>query len=177
MLFFAPEGGGYFLEAPNFDPANPMVTPPHIAPVWYFTPFYAILRAIPSFAGTQVWGVIGMGGAVVLIALLPWLDRSPVKSVRYRGPVFKTALVLFIIAFIGLGILGAQVATDTRTLLARIFSVIYFAFFLGMPFYTKLDKTKPVPERVTMSTTKQKIMFFVYTAITLVCAYLFATNI
>ena len=177
VLFFAPEGGGYFLEAPNFDPANPMVTPAHIAPVWYFTPFYAILRAIPSFAGTQVWGVIGMGGAVILIALLPWLDRGEVKSVRFRGPIFKTALVLFIIAFIGLGILGAQVATDTRTLLARIFSIVYFAFFLGMPFYTKLDKNKPVPERVTMSTTKQKIMFFVYVGITLVCAYLFATNV
>ena len=177
VLFFAPEGGGYFLEAPNFDPANPMVTPAHIAPVWYFTPFYAILRAIPSFAGTQVWGVIGMGGAVILIALLPWLDRGEVKSVRYRGPIFKTALVLFIIAFIGLGILGAQVATESRTLLARIFSIIYFAFFIGMPFYTKLDKNKPVPERVTMSTTKQKIMFFVYVGITLVCAYLFATNV
>ena len=79
VMFFAPEGGGYFLEAPNFDPADPLKTPPHIAPVWYFTPFYAILRAIPSFAGTQIWGVIGMGAAVVLIALLPWLERSPVK--------------------------------------------------------------------------------------------------
>ena len=118
-----------------------------------------------------------MGGAVILIALLPWLDRGEVKSVRYRGPIFKTALVLFIIAFIGLGILGAQVATESRTLLARIFSIIYFAFFIGMPFYTKLDKNKPVPERVTMSTTKQKIMFFVYVGITLVCAYLFATNV
>ncbi|MEL0543883.1 cytochrome bc complex cytochrome b subunit, partial [Neisseria gonorrhoeae] len=96
-------------------------------------------RAIPSFLGTQVWGVIGMGAAVVLIALLPWLDRGEVKSVRYRGPIFKTALVLFIIAFIGLGILGAMVATDTRTLVARILSFVYFAFFLGMPFYTKLD--------------------------------------
>lgn len=177
VLFFAPEGGGYFLEAPNFDAANPLKTPAHIAPVWYFTPFYAILRAIPSFLGTQVWGVIGMGAAVVLIALLPWLDRGEVKSVRYRGPIFKTALVLFIISFIGLGILGAMVATDARTLVARILSFIYFAFFLGMPFYTKLDKTQPVPERVTMSTTKQKIMFFVYTGITLVGAYLFATYI
>ncbi|MGN6890802.1 cytochrome bc complex cytochrome b subunit, partial [Neisseria sp. P0014.S004] len=85
VLFFAPEGGGYFLEAPNFDAENALKTPPHIAPVWYFTPFYAILRAIPSMAGTQVWGVIGMGAAVVLIALLPWLDKSPVKSVRYRN--------------------------------------------------------------------------------------------
>lgn len=177
VMFFAPEGGGYFLEAPNFDPADPLKTPPHIAPVWYFTPFYAILRAIPSFAGTQIWGVIGMGAAVVLIALLPWLDRSPVKSIRYRGPIFKTALVLFVISFIGLGILGAMVATETRTLVARILSVIYFLFFLAMPIYSKLDPTKPVPERVTMSTGKQKVMFFVYTTITLIGAYLFATNI
>ena len=177
VMFFAPEGGGYFLEAPNFDPADPLKTPPHIAPVWYFTPFYAILRAIPSFAGTQIWGVIGMGAAVVLIALLPWLDRSPVKSIRYRGPVFKTALVLFVISFIGLGILGAMVATETRTLVARILSAVYFLFFLAMPIYSKLDPTKPVPERVTMSTVKQKVMFFVYTAITLIGAYLFATNI
>ncbi len=177
VMFFAPEGGGYFLEAPNFDPADPLKTPPHIAPVWYFTPFYAILRAIPSFAGTQIWGVIGMGAAVVLIALLPWLDRSPVKSIRYRGPVFKTALVLFVISFIGLGILGAMAATPSRTFIARALSAIYFLFFLAMPIYSKLDPTKPVPERVTMSTGKQKVMFFVYTAITLIGAYLFATNV
>ena len=177
VMFFAPEGGGYFLEAPNFDPADPLKTPPHIAPVWYFTPFYAILRAIPSFAGTQIWGVIGMGAAVVLIALLPWLDRSPVKSIRYRGPIFKIAVVLFIISFIGLGILGAMAATPSRTFMARALSAIYFLFFLAMPIYSKLDPTKPVPERVTMSTGKQKVMFFVYTAITLIGAYLFATNV
>ncbi len=177
VMFFAPEGGGYFLEAPNFDPADPLKTPPHIAPVWYFTPFYAILRAIPSFAGTQIWGVIGMGAAVVLIALLPWLDRSPVKSIRYRGPIFKIAVVLFIISFIGLGILGAMAATPSRTFIARALSTIYFLFFLAMPIYSKLDPTKPVPERVTMSTGKQKVMFFVYTAITLIGAYLFATNV
>ena len=177
VMFFAPEGGGYFLEAPNFDPADPLKSPPHIAPVWYFTPFYAILRAIPSFAGTQIWGVIGMGAAVVLIALLPWLDRSPVKSIRYRGPIFKIAVVLFIISFIGLGILGAMAATPSRTFIARALSTIYFLFFLAMPIYSKLDPTKPVPERVTMSTGKQKVMFFVYTAITLIGAYLFATNV
>ena len=177
VMFFAPEGGGYFLEAPNFDPADPLKTPPHIAPVWYFTPFYAILRAIPSFAGTQIWGVIGMGAAVVLIALLPWLDRSPVKSIRYRGPIFKIAVVLFIISFIGLGILGAMAATPSRTFIARALSAIYFLFFLAMPIYSKLDPTKPAPERVTMSTGKQKVMFFVYTAITLIGAYLFATNV
>ena len=118
-----------------------------------------------------------MGAAVVLIALLPWLDRSPVKSVRYRGPIFKTMLVLFVISFIGLGILGALPATNLRTVVAQILSVIYFVFFLGMPFYTKIDKDRPVPERVTMSTSKHKLMFFVYMAIALVGAYLFATNI
>ena len=177
IMFFAPEGGGYFLEKPNFDGANPLKTPAHIAPVWYFTPFYAILRAIPSFFGTQVWGVLGMGAAVVLIALLPWLDKSPVKSIRYRGPLFKTMLVLFIIAFIGLGILGALPATDVRTIFARVFSIIYFAFFLGMPFYTKIDKDRAVPARVTMGTTKQKVMFFVYVAITLIGSYLFAITV
>ena len=177
IMFFAPEGGGYFLEKPNFDGANPLKTPAHIAPVWYFTPFYAILRAIPSFFGTQVWGVLGMGAAVVLIALLPWLDKSPVKSIRYRGPLFKTMLVLFIIAFIGLGILGALPATDVRTIFARVFSIIYFAFFLGMPFYTKMDKDRAVPTRVTMGTTKQKVMFFVYVAITLIGSYLFAISV
>ena len=89
VVFLVPEMGGYFPEHPNFDPADLLKTPPHIAPVWYFTPFYAILRAIPSFAGTQVWGVLGMGGAVVLIAFLPWLDKSPVKSIRYRSTKFK----------------------------------------------------------------------------------------
>lgn len=177
VMFFAPEGGGYFLEAPNFDPANPLVTPAHIAPVWYFTPFYAILRAVPSFLGTQVWGVLGMGAAVVVIALLPWLDRSPVKSVRYRGPIFKTMLVLFLISFIGLGILGALPATDLRTIVSRILSIIYFAFFIAMPIYTKMDKDRQVPERVTEGTTKQKVMFFVYVAITLVGSYLFVTYI
>ncbi len=177
IVFFAPEGGGYFLEAPNFDPANPMKTPPHIAPVWYFTPFYAILRAIPSFFGTQVWGVLGMGAAVVLIALLPWLDRSPVKSVRYRGPIFKTMLVLFVISFIGLAILGSLPPTGTRTVVSQILSVVYFIFFLGMPFYSKIDKYTTPPERVTMSTPKRKLMFAIYVVITVVGAYLFATNI
>lgn len=174
IMFFVPEGGGYFLEAPNFDPANPMVTPAHIAPVWYFTPFYAILRAIPSFFGTQVWGVLGMGAAVVLIALLPWLDRSPVKSIRYRGPLFKIMLVLFLISFIGLGILGAIPTTDARTIIAQILSFVYFAFFLGMPFYTKWDKDGTPPERVTMSTTKRKVWFVIYVLIAVVGAILFA---
>ncbi|MDQ5888410.1 MAG: ubiquinol-cytochrome c reductase cytochrome b subunit [Pseudomonadota bacterium] len=149
IVFFAPEMNGYFLEYNNFIPADPLKTPPHIAPVWYFTPFYAILRAIPSFAGTQVWGVLAMGAAVVIIAFLPWLDKSPVKSIRYRGPIYKLALTLFIIAFIGLGILGAIPSTEMRTLLAQALSFVYFGFFLLMPWYTKIDSTKPVPTRVT----------------------------
>ncbi|MDC7717133.1 cytochrome bc complex cytochrome b subunit [Vogesella sp. DC21W] len=175
IVFFAPEMGGYFLEHPNFDQADPLKTPPHIAPVWYFTPFYAILRAIPSFAGTQVWGVLAMGAAVVLIAFLPWLDKSPVKSIRYRGPKFKIMLTLFITAFIGLGILGALPSTNLRTIVAQLFSFIYFAFFLGMPFYTKNDVgTTPVPTRVTMSTPARQARFVVLVVVTLVAATLFA---
>ncbi|KPK58305.1 MAG: cytochrome B [Gammaproteobacteria bacterium SG8_31] len=145
ILFFAPEMGGYFLEHANFEAADPLKTPEHIAPVWYFTPFYAILRAVPDKLG----GVILMGSAMILLFFLPWLDRSPVKSVRYRGWMFKLALGVFVISFIVLGFLGTQPATGVYTLLARIFTVLYFAFFLLMPIYTKLDKTKPVPERVT----------------------------
>lgn len=145
VVFFAPEMGGWFLEANNFVPANPLVTPEHIVPVWYFTPFYAILRAVPD----KLIGVLLMGGATTILFLLPWLDRSPVKSIRYRGPIFKTALTLFVISFVSLGYLGTQNPTTTMTWMARGFSVIYFGFFLLMPFYSKMDKTKPVPDRVT----------------------------
>lgn len=145
VVFFAPEMGGWFLEANNFVPANPLVTPEHIVPVWYFTPFYAILRAVPD----KLIGVLLMGGATTILFLLPWLDRSPVKSIRYRGPIFKTALTLFVISFVSLGYLGTQNPTMTMTWMARGFSVIYFGFFLLMPFYSKMDKTKPVPDRVT----------------------------
>jgi ubiquinol-cytochrome c reductase cytochrome b subunit len=150
VLFYMPEFGGWFLEAANFIPADPLKTPLHIAPVWYFTPFYAILRAVPSIAGSAFPGVVAMGLSIVLLFLLPWLDRSPVKSIRYRGVFFKVAIVLFVISFLGLGFLGTQPVTPLYTLLARVFSVIYFAFFILMPIYTKLDKDKPVPERVTM---------------------------
>lgn len=146
VLFYAPEGGGWFLEKANFIPADPLKTPEHIVPVWYFTPFYAILRAVPD----KVMGVMTMGLAIVFLFLLPWLDRSPVRSIRYRGPFFKTALTLFAISFVVLGYLGTQPATSLYTLLAQIFTIIYFAFFLLMPVYTKFDKDKPVPERVTM---------------------------
>jgi len=149
IVFFAPEMGGYFLEAPNFEPANPLKTPEHIAPVWYFTPFYAILRAVPSFAGTQVWGVIAMGAAIVVLFFLPWLDKSPVKSIRYKGPIFKGMIAMFVVVFLILGYLGMQPATPGRTLLAQVCTTLYFVFFLAMPIYSKMDKTKPVPERVT----------------------------
>ncbi len=148
IVFFAPEMGGYFLEANNFIPADSLKTPPHIAPVWYFTPYYAILRAIPPLFGSQFPGVAAMGVSVLIFFALPWLDRSPVKSIRYRGPKFKIALGLFLIAFIGLGILGVLPVSPLYTVLSRVFSVVYFAFFLLMPWYTKNDTFKPVPERV-----------------------------
>ena len=149
ILFFAPEMGGYFLEANNFIPADPLKTPEHIAPVWYFTPYYAILRAVPPMFGSQFPGVLVMGVAVLILFFLPWLDRSPVKSIRYRGPKYKIALTLFVIAFIGLGILGILPATPLYTWIARVLTVIYFAFFLLMPWYTRYDSHKPEPERVT----------------------------
>ncbi len=149
VVFFMPEMGGYFLEPPNFEPANPLKTPDHIAPVWYFTPFYAILRAVPSFAGTQVWGVIAMGAAIVVLFFLPWLDRSPVKSIRYKGPIFKGMIAMFVVVFIILGYLGMLAPTPMGTLMSQICTILYFVFFLAMPFYSKIDKTKPVPERVT----------------------------
>ncbi|OGT19900.1 MAG: cytochrome B [Gammaproteobacteria bacterium RBG_16_57_12] len=145
VLFFMPEGGGYFIEAPNFIPADPLKTPEHIAPVWYFTPYYAILRAVPD----KVLGVILMNVAIFMFFLLPWLDRCKVKSIRYRGPIFKTALAIFVISFLGLGYLGTIPATPAATVVSRILSILYFAFFLLMPIYSQLDRTKPVPERVT----------------------------
>ena len=145
VVFFIPEMGGWFLENSNFEPANPIVTPEHIAPLWYLTPFYSILRAIPD----KLLGVLAMTLAIVVLFLIPWLDKSPVNSIRYRGPLYKTALALFTISFIGLGYLGTQNPTGLYTLLARIFSALYFLFFLLMPFYTKWDKSKPVPERLS----------------------------
>jgi len=144
VMFFAPEMGGYFLEYANFEPANLKATPEHIAPVWYFTPFYAILRAVPD----KLWGAILMAGSVLLPVFLPWLDRARVKSIRYRGWIYKMALGLFVISFIVLGWLGMQPAEGIYVLMARIFAVIYFGFFLLMPYYTTIDKTKPVPDRV-----------------------------
>ncbi|MEE8236547.1 MAG: cytochrome bc complex cytochrome b subunit [Gammaproteobacteria bacterium] len=144
VVFFAPEMGGYFLEHANFEPANALKTPEHIAPIWYFTPFYAILRAVPSKLG----GVLLMGSAVALLFFLPWLDRCKVKSIRYRGWTYKLALGVFAVSFVVLGILGTLPAVSLYTNLARIFTALYFAFFLLMPFYTSRERTKPVPDRL-----------------------------
>ena len=164
ILFFAPEMGGYFIEANNFIPADPLKTPAHIAPVWYFTPYYSILRAVPPIFNSQFPGVAAMGLSVMIFALLPWLDRSPVKSIRYRGSLYKKWLALFVISFLILGYLGTKPSNvwgvfdastlivggaDRATIVARIFTITYFLFFILMPWYTKKDKTKPVPERVT----------------------------
>ncbi|NEX21562.1 cytochrome b [Thiorhodococcus mannitoliphagus] len=149
VMFFMPTFGGLFLEAPNFQPANPMQTPAHIAPVWYFTPFYAMLRAVPPMWDSQFPGVVVMFAAILILFVLPWLDRSPVKSMRYKGPIFKWATAIFAVSFVVLAWLGMQPVSDLYTLLAQIFTTLYFAYFLLMPIYSALDKTKPVPERVT----------------------------
>lgn len=151
VIFYIPEMGGYFLEHANFEPANAQVTPEHIAPVWYFGAFYSILRAMTwDWFGVpaKLWGVIAMFGAVFMIFLLPWLDRSPVKSIRYKGPIFKAALAIFTFAFIVLTYLGTQSPTNAVKLWAQWMTLVYFAFFLLMPIYSKMDKTKPVPQRV-----------------------------
>ena len=145
IVFFAPTFGDLFLEFDNFNEANPLVTPQHIKPVWYFTPYYAMLRAVPG----KLSGVLIMGGAVMIFFLLPWLDRSKVRSFRYRGWFSKMMLALFVVCFVVLGWLGLQPGSELQTLVARICTVFYFAFFITMPFWTALDKTKPVPDRVT----------------------------
>jgi len=196
VVFFMPEMGGYFLEFNNFIPADALKTPPHIAPVWYFTPYYSILRAItedfmlvlaigvaayslliwltarnqlvkmaalaiglvvivlmkggPLAIEAKVWGVAMMGAATLIFFLLPWLDRSPVKSIRYKGPLFKAALTIFVIVFLVLGYYGTQTVTPAGTVISQIGTLIYFSFFLLMPWYSAMDKTKPVPDRVTM---------------------------
>lgn len=174
IIFFAPEMGGYFLEANNFIPADALKTPPHIAPVWYFTPYYSILRAVPPTPGMTIFGlsippsqfpgVVAMGLSVVVFALLPWLDRSPVKSIRYRGNLYKGWLAAFVFSFLLLGYLGTEPSNvwgqfdvsmpllggaDRATVVARALTFVYFLFFILMPWYTRWDKTKPVPERVT----------------------------
>jgi len=192
IVFFAPEMGGYFLEYNNFIPADSLKTPPHIAPVWYFTPFYSILRATTSqfmyalVAGVlgyvlllvlksrlapmakmtatvigaaaivgmfifdaKFWGVVLMGVSVLILAGLPWLDHSPVKSIRYRPSWHKYIYLLFGIAFLVLGYLGVQPPTPAGTLAAQICTFIYFGFFLLMPWWSAMGNFKPVPSRVT----------------------------
>jgi len=154
VMFFYPDGGGYLIEHPNYEPADPLKTPELIAPVWYYTPFYSMLRAATfPLAGldAKFWGLVVMAGAIVIPAVLPWLDKSPVKSIRYKGVGSKVMLALFVISFFVLGYLGTVHPTPARTLLAQVCTGVYFAYFLLMPWYTKAEKTKPVPERVTMS--------------------------
>ena len=155
IVFFFPDGGGYFLEKPNFEPANPLKTPAHIAPVWYFTPFYAILRAIPD----KLMGVIAMGAAIAILFVLPWLDRSPVKSIRYKGIISKVMLMLFAVAFVILGICGVKqpdlhvefVPSEiTYRAMGQLCTAFYFAYFILMPFWTSKETCKPVPARVRM---------------------------
>jgi ubiquinol-cytochrome c reductase cytochrome b subunit len=194
LVFFAPDLGGILLEKDNFAPANALQTPTDIVPLWYFTPYYSILRASTSdflfylqlitgaaavgmlvlgkyqlktkaivligavviigflsYGSGKAWGVILMAAAIVMFFLLPWLDRSPVKSIRYRSMPFQIALALFLIAFFVLGYLGMNSPTPARTMVAQICTVIYFAFFALMPWFTSIGKTKPVPERVTFT--------------------------
>ena len=164
VVFFAPEAGGYFLEYNNFLPADPLQTPAHIAPVWYFTPFYAMLRAVPAMFGSQFAGVAVMGAGVIILFFLPWLDKSPVKSIRYKGPIFRAALAIFVVSFLVLGYLGVATTdvwgkmpevlpiiggVEVATIVSRLLTLAYFAFFLAMPWYSRIDKCKPEPERLT----------------------------
>ena len=145
IIFFKPDMWGYFLEKPNFEVANGLKTPAHIAPVWYFTPFYAILRAVPD----KLLGVIMMGLSIVVLFLLPWLDRCKVRSVRYRSTLHKLNIAQFVVCFIILGVLGVLPSTPTLTLIAQICTLGYFGFFILLFFYSKNESTKPLPERVT----------------------------
>ena len=145
IVFYAPTMGGFFLEPENFSAANALKTPDHIAPVWYMTPFYAILRAVPN----KLLGLMAMAAAIALMFVLPWLDRSPVRSIRYKGSWSKVAIAVFVVCFIGLGYVGIQPISPLRSVLAQVYALGYFAFFLLMPFYTRYETTKPVPERLT----------------------------
>ena len=152
VVFFAPEMGGFFLEKPNFVEANPLVTPEHIAPVWYYTPYYSMLRAVTyPFLGidAKLWGLIVMFAAILIPAALPWLDKSPVKSMRYKGTISRVMLALLVVSFFVLGYLGVKSPTYERTLMAQIGTLVYFSYFVLMPWYTRVEKTKPEPERVT----------------------------
>jgi ubiquinol-cytochrome c reductase cytochrome b subunit len=145
VLFLWPEAGGLFLEHDNFVPANPLVTPEHIKPVWYFTPFYAILKAVPD----KLLGVITMGASVAILFFLPWIDRSPVRSIRYKGTWYKVLLAMFTIAFVRLGLLGMAEGTPAQTWEMRVWTLVYFMFFVLLFFMSPGGKTKPEPDRVT----------------------------
>ncbi|MFL2532078.1 MAG: ubiquinol-cytochrome c reductase [Porticoccaceae bacterium] len=147
ILFFMPEMGGYFLEYANFEIANSLKTPEHIAPVWYFTPFYSMLRAVPDKLG----GFITMAAAIAVLFVLPWLDRSPVRSIRYKGIISRIAILVFVACFIILGYLGVKAPTPGRTLLAQICTILYFGYFVGIYFWTRYETTKPEPDRITMN--------------------------
>ncbi len=146
IIFFMPEMGGYFIEHANFEIANPLKTPEHIAPVWYFTPYYSMLRAVPD----KFFGFLTMAAAIAILFVLPWLDRSKVKSIRYKGTISRVAILVFAASFIILGVLGVKAPTDDRTFLAQICTALYFAYFLAMPIWTSLESTRPEPERITM---------------------------
>ena len=152
VVFYAPEMFGYFIEKPNFEIANPLKTPEHIAPVWYYTPFYAMLRAatFPLFGvDAKFWGLVVMAGAILIPAALPWLDKSPVRSIRYKGRISKLMLGMLVTSFVVLGYLGTIPPSPFATLVAQIGTMIYFSYFLLMPWYTRRERTKPEPERVT----------------------------
>lgn len=161
VMFFAPEMGGYFLEYANFEEANNLKTPEHIAPVWYFTPFYAMLRAITFDVGplnSKFLGFVVMGAAIAILFVLPWLDRSPVRSIRYKGRFSQVALIVFAASFVVLGYLGVQPSTPGRTYLAQFCTLLYFAYFIGMPFWTRREPTLTPPERVTMKGMPRKLV-------------------
>ena len=152
VVFFVPEMGGYFLEHANFQEADALKTPEHVPPVWYYTPFYSMLRAVtvPLFGiDAKFWGLIVMFGAIAILFVVPWLDRSPVKSMRYKGWSSRIALLAFTVSFLILGVLGTMSVSPARTFLAQIMTVVYFLFFFLMPWYTAKEKTFPEPSRVT----------------------------
>jgi ubiquinol-cytochrome c reductase cytochrome b subunit len=161
VVFFAPDGGGYLLEKPNFTPANQLSTPEHITPAWYFGSFYAMLRAVTVnflWVPAKLWGIILMFSAVLILFFLPWLDRSPVKSIRYKGMLSKIFLALFTVAFLMLTYLGMQPPSGIALTLAQIGTVVYFAYFFSLwavpwaakrwSFVARLEQTRPEPERV-----------------------------
>ncbi|MGH1472396.1 MAG: ubiquinol-cytochrome c reductase [Cellvibrionaceae bacterium] len=162
VMFFVPEFGGYFIEHANFEEANNLKTPEHIAPVWYFTPFYSMLRAITIDIGplnSKFLGFLTMAAAIAILFVLPWLDRSKVKSIRYKGRFSQVALIVFAAVFVILGVLGVKSPTDARTALAQVCTFLYFAYFIGMPFWTSREKTLPEPERVKMKGLPKSIVF------------------